>query len=133
MDNVLIKMSKIHGKGVFANKEFKKGQVVIKWKIKNLLTKEEVEKLSTKEKRYVSYFKDGKYILYGEPERYVNHSCEANTTTKNGADVAVRDIKKGEEITANYVKERVPNMKFMCWCGCRNCRKFIFSVGLSVF
>lgn len=125
VDFVLIKKSKIHGKGVFANRGFKKGEIVIQWKTQNLLTQKELEELPSKEKRYVSYFKDGKYILYGIPERYVNHSCATNTKTKNGADVAVRTIKKGEEITANYLKEGVPHLNFKCQCGSKNCKKLI--------
>lgn len=124
-DSVLIKKSKIHGKGVFANRGFKKGEIVIKWKTKNLLTQKEVEELPSKEKRYVSYFKDGKYIFYGIPERYVNHSCGANTNTKNGADSAVKNIQKGEEVTADYLKESVPNMNFKCRCGSKSCKRMI--------
>ncbi|MEK6900694.1 MAG: SET domain-containing protein-lysine N-methyltransferase [Nanoarchaeota archaeon] len=123
----LVKSSKIHGKGAFADRNFKKGEVVIEWKTKNLLTKEETKKLPLKQKRYVSYFKDGKYILHGIPERYVNHSCHANTKTKNGADVAVRNINKGEEITADYAKEGVPNMNFKCKCGSKHCKGIIKS------
>ncbi len=125
MANAIIKKSKIQGRGVFAGKDFKRGEVVILWKAQNMLSREEFEQLPATKKRYVSYFKDGKYILYGIPERYVNHSCNANTKTKNGADVALRNIKKGEEITADYTKEGVPNMNFMCRCGDRSCKNII--------
>jgi len=40
--DVLVKRSKIEGKGVFAKRNFKKGEVVIKWNTDTILTKEEV-------------------------------------------------------------------------------------------
>jgi len=125
--NIIVKKSKIHGRGVFANKDFKKNEIVIKWDISHLISRNEFENLKSKDKRYVSYFKNGKYILHKAPEKYVNHSCNANTKTKNNADVALRNIKKGEEITANYLKEKVPGLKMKCNCGSKNCIKMLKS------
>ena len=64
-----------------------------------------------------------------EPERYVNHSCDANTTAKNPCDIAIRDIKKGEDVTGNYSEELIPNTKMKCNCKSKNCRKIIKSSG----
>lgn len=126
MQNVItLKKSPIQGKGVFAKKNFKKGEIVIRWKKSRFLTSDEVKKLRSSEKKYVSYYKRGKYILYGVPERYVNHSCNANTKTKSVADVAIREIHKGEEITANYVKEKVPGLNFRCKCKNSKCSGII--------
>ena len=54
------------------------------------------------------------------PEKFVNHSCEPNTHVKNSCDVAVRNIKKGEEITSDYGKNNF--VSFICKCGGKNCR-----------
>jgi len=92
MEEVIVKESKIHGKGVFANRDFKKGEVVIRYKL-NPLTKEEFENLPEKEKYYTSK-ENGQYVLFSIPERFVNHSCKANTNPKNKCDVAIKSIKK---------------------------------------
>jgi len=55
------------------------------------------------------------------PEKYVNHSCNANTRVGNQCDIAIRDIKKGEEITSDYGKEG-SFISFKCECGSKNCR-----------
>ena len=126
MANVIVTYSKIHGKGVFATKEFKKGEVVIDWSTcSDKLTKEQVDKLPKGEKRYVSFLKDSVYVLFKSPGKYVNHSCNSNTKAQNGCDVAVRDIKKGEEITADYVLEKVLGLDLKCNCGSKNCRGII--------
>ncbi len=57
------------------------------------------------------------------PERFVNHSCDANTSVKNKCDIASRDIKKGEEITSDYSNQGVE--LFKCCCGSKNCKKII--------
>jgi len=121
-NNVTIKKSEISGKGVFALRDFKKGDVVLKWNPK-ILVKADVEKLSKKQKIYVSHIR-GKYFLMQSPEKYVNHSCEANTFSKNNSDITKRNIKKGEEITADYSKEGIAE-SFKCKCGSKKCKKVI--------
>ena len=123
MKSVTVKKSQIHGEGVFAARKIKKGEIVLRWNNSHKLTKKEVHKLSEKEKRYISFIK-GEYILMQPPERYVNHSCDANTYAKNFCDIAKRDIKKGEEITADYSEEGVP-VDMKCNCGSKNCKKII--------
>jgi hypothetical protein len=54
MQDVIIKKSKIHGKGVFANRDFKKGEAVMKWDISKTISKEQFEKLSEQEKIYTN-------------------------------------------------------------------------------
>jgi SET domain-containing protein len=125
--DIIVKQSKIHGKGVFANKDFKKGDAVIKWKEPNLIDKQDIKKVLKKDKKYLSSFNGKKYIIQGIPERYVNHSCNANTKAdrKKKSDVAIRKIKKGEEITANYLKENIPGLNLKCNCGSRNCKRIL--------
>lgn len=96
------------GYGVFATRDIPKGTAVyvrdaleIKVErnatiLKNPIYSELIHKYS-----YV----DGKgdYILSWDHARFVNHCCHANTqTTGYGFEIAVRDIKAGEEITDDY-------------------------------
>ena len=125
-DCVMVKNSNIEGKGVFALRDFKKGEIVLRWNMSRILSKEEVEKLNEEEKEYISFL-NGKYVIMQEPERYVNHSCEPNTTAKNFCDVAITDIKAGEEITADYTEELPPNTSMKCHCGSKKCKNIIRS------
>ncbi len=124
MKDIIVKKSKTDKKGVFADRDIKKGEVVLKWKSKKILTKEQVDKLPVSEKRYVSSYTPGEYLFQGIPERYVNHSCDPNTKVKDNSDVAIRDIKKGEEITSDYTKDNLQT-HFKCNCGSKNCKGFI--------
>ena len=123
MKDIIVKKSKIHGKGVFADRDFKKGEVVIKYNLKKL-TEKEFKNLSEKEKHFTS--KEGKgYVLFLAPERYVNHSCDPNTNSINNCDIAIKNIKKGEEITGDYSKENIPGLNMKCNCGNKSCKRII--------
>lgn len=120
-DNVVIKKSEINGKGLFAGRDFKKGEIILRWNPK-LILKDEIEKLTKKERNYV-YFSGSRYYLMQSPERFVNYSCNPNTFVKDFCDVAVRDIAKGEEITTAH-EENFEN-SFECTCGSEKCRKLL--------
>ena len=92
-------------KGVFANRDFKKGETVIKYNL-NVLNKKDFENLPEKEKQFI-HLQKGVVYLYSVPERYVNHSSKPNTyqDLKRKCDIALRNIKKGEEITTDSTKD----------------------------
>jgi SET domain-containing protein len=122
--DVIIKKSKIQGKGVFAARDFTKGEIVLKWHPRSLNT-DDVNQIPKKDLKYAAKI-DGKYFLQQSPERYVNQSCEPNTFAKNKCDIALRDIKRGEEITTNYGEDGFG--LFECNCGnekCKNVAKII--------
>jgi len=128
MPDLLIKKSKIHGKGVFAARDFKKGEIVLKWDLSNTIEKERIKDLAPGIRRNVYRYR-GKYIVPSSPGRYLNHSCDANTFARNGRDLAKRDIKKGEEITINMSNETIVGLSLRCRCGSKNCRKIVKSGG----
>lgn len=107
MENVYIGKGNLAGKGVYANRDFDKGEVVVKYNLKPL-TKSEFEDLPESEKMFTHAHHSTIY-LYSEPERYVNHSDTPNTyqDLENGADVALVPIKKGEMITTDATKDDI--------------------------
>ncbi len=119
MPDILTKPSPIHGTGLFAGRDFKKGETVLRWKPK-VLNAKEVAKLGSEDRNFVFKLGEDRFYFMQEPERYMNHSCENNTTVQNDSDVAVRDIKAGEEITANYNDDGIE--EFACNCGSEHCR-----------
>ena len=123
-DEVIVKKSKIEGYGVFAKRDFKKGEVVMTWDLSNKISKEEYQKLPESKKIHTIQHEDG-YVINKSPEKYVNHSCNANVHEENGKDVATKNIKKGEEITFDYGKAKPNEPYFECSCGSKNCKKRI--------
>lgn len=125
MTRIVVKDSRIHGRGVFAARDISPGEVIIDWEeCKEILTEHDVERLSDEARKRVSFI-DGQYILFKPPACWVNHSCDANARGASGRDVATRAIRKGEEITVDYVLEKVPDLNFRCNCGSQVCRGFL--------
>ena len=107
MNDVTIGKGNLGGKGVYAARDFKKDEVVVKYNLKPL-TKQELENLPQSEKQFIHTHKEIVY-LYSKPERYINHSGNPNTyqNLENFCDVASRDIVKGEMITTDATKDDV--------------------------
>ena len=126
MKQLIVKKSGVQGKGVFADEDIQKGEVVIIWHPKKIVSEEDMKKLSEDEQNHVTPTGDGRYMIMGEPERYINHSCNPNTYCNNKSDIALRDIKKGEEITSDYSINGIDNWKMKCLCKSKNCRKIIY-------
>ena len=60
-------------------------------------------------------------------EWYLNHSCEGNCGFNDEGDfIAIREIKRGEELTYDYgLAESNPGFVMECTCGSMSCRKTI--------
>lgn len=107
MNDVVIGEGNLAGKGVYAARDFKKDEVVVPYHLKPLI-QEEFDALPESENEF-THAQHGIIHLYSEPERYVNHADNPNTYQDFGrqADVALRDIKKGEAITTDATKDDV--------------------------
>ena len=107
IDKISIKQSLISGggRGVFAEKDFKKGEVI---EVCPLITdyKKNFENSKIKDYTFKSKFKpDQEVIVFGMCSMY-NHSDNFNVAhnqdPENMIYTAIRDIKKGEELYVNY-------------------------------
>lgn len=107
-----LKYSEIHGLGCFAGEDIKKGQTV--WRFDegiDLVFKE--SDLSKFPVSFVEFLKmyayspladsEKSYVLCADNARHMNHDENPNLDeTPDGLNVALRDIKAGEELTCNY-------------------------------
>jgi len=105
MTEILIGTGELAGKGVYADRDFKKGDVVIQY---NLVPLTEVEYAALPHgERMFTHIQGGTIYLYSDPERYVNHSTDPNTYQDHTlhADIALCDIVRGEMITTDARKD----------------------------
>ena len=132
-----IKKSKIdkNGRGLYATKYIKNGTRIIDY-VGKIITKkhtEESEKFNNAKPIYL-FNLNKKYDLDGDVSwntaRLINHSC-SNNCDYNGTGlklwvVAIKDIEKGEEITADYGFGYDEDYKqFSCKCKSKNCCGYI--------
>ncbi len=110
------------GFGVFTNRNFSKGEVVVYGKMVEILSERTIHSFQIDDKTHVQL---------DMISRTINHSCEPNTGIRNNIFqaydfIALRNIKKGEEITWDYeTTEYISISVKNCLCGSRNCRRVL--------
>jgi predicted enzyme related to lactoylglutathione lyase len=111
MNDVSIGKGQMSGKAVYAARDFKKGEVVMKYSLKPL-TFEELKALPP-EDYAATHNVNGQLYLYPEPARYVSHSGNPNIRNDHDqqANIALKDIKAGELITVDARYDDVPVLK----------------------
>tara|TARA_B110001452_G_C14924825_1_gene323401 strand:- start:31 stop:501 length:471 start_codon:yes stop_codon:yes gene_type:complete len=134
-----VKKSNIDNKGLYAARNIKAETIIIYYKGK-LITKKETEKNPKydNEKAIYLFNLNSRYDLDGDFEyntaRLINHSCQPNCEVAGkGLKLwifALRDIKKGEELSYDYGFGYDENYKdFPCRCGSKNCVGYIVREG----
>ena len=134
-----IKKSNIDNKGLYAAKNIKSGKLVIYYKGK-LITKQETStnpKFDNDKAIYL-FNLNSRYDLDGDfkynDARLINHSCNPNCEVEGKGlklwITAIRDIKKGEELSYDYGFGYDEDYKqFVCKCGAKNCVGYIVREG----
>ena len=136
---IQVRRSGVHGKGVFALRPLKKGEVIIEYKGEVIDWPEALRRHphDPKDPDHTFYFHidDGNVIDAkhgGNAARWINHACEPNCEADeiDGRVFikALRAIKPGEELFYDYgliIDEKyTPKLKkqFACHCGAKACR-----------
>lgn len=122
---VEIKENKNHERGTFTLKNFQKGKKVYSYKKGRIATQDEIKNLSEQEKTHLDKIRKNEYEIIEPPGCYINHSCEPNIEEKDRTGYALKNIKKGEEITIDYDKIAYLEKPLECRCGSKNYRGFI--------
>ena len=134
-----IKKSKIDKNGLYANCNIKKGTKVIEYKGKVITRREaEINPKYDNDKDIYLFNLNKRYDLDGDfkfnTARLINHSCDPNCEVfGSGLKIwvyAMKDIKKGEELSYDYGFSFDEDYKqFPCRCGSNNCVGFIIREG----
>jgi SET domain-containing protein len=130
---LIIKESRIGGKGSFAPEDIKKGTKILTFQGETIDLKELLRRIKSGEEKADNPLQidDTKYLDLNDNSIYINHSCNPNTAFRGVADlVAIKDIEKEEEITFDYSSTVGKNVDWTmeCNCGAYNCRKKIGNV-----
>jgi hypothetical protein len=137
---IIVRNSRVHGRGVYAGRQLKKGERVIEYK-GEVITWREADRRPPSDPddpSHTFYFslEDGKRVIDasvgGNAARWINHSCDPNCETEEDDGrvwiEALRDIRGGEELFYDYglvIDERItPTLKkqYRCLCGAKDCR-----------
>ena len=90
---ITVEQSAIHGKGLFASRDIKKGELIGAFKYKQ----------ARKDGPYVLWLEEDKGYTVLDDFKYINHNNKANAAYYDDFTVmAIKKIKKGDEITHYY-------------------------------
>lgn len=139
-----VRVSSIHGRGVFTKSQLKKGEQIIEYKGERIDWEEAQRRHphNPAQPNHTFYFSlknnmviDGR--IKGNAARWINHACHPNceareVTDKNGLThvyiFALRNIPIGKELFYDYGlvidgrKTKKLEKEFACHCGSRFCR-----------
>ena len=132
-----MKRSRVHGRGVFAARAFRKGERIIEYTGRRVRWSSIPDELDDPRIYYFA-IGDGNWVIDpsvdGNEAQLINHSCNPNCSIRERRRRifihALRNIRPGEELSYDYKLETaddVPRTKEIeaeapCYCGARNCR-----------
>ena len=130
-----IKKSNIDNRGLYANKDIKKGTRIIEYKGKIITRKQSEENPKFDNDKAIYLFNlNSRYDLDGDfkynTARLINHSCDPNCEVDGiGLKIwvyAIKNIKKGDELSYDYGFSFDKDFKdYPCKCGAKNCAGYI--------
>ena len=135
MQKYFRKKSGINNLGLFAKSDINKGEKVIEYKGRKYTHKqvEENDRFDNSKAIYLFTLNE-RYVLDGDTKtntaKYINHSCNPNCEVDiiNGKIwiIAIKDIKKGDELSYDYGFGYDADFRqFPCKCGSKNCCGYI--------
>jgi uncharacterized protein len=136
---IQVRLSGVHGKGVFALAPIAKGEIIIEYKGEVITWPEALGRHphDPKDPNHTFYFHvDEEHVIDakhgGNAARWINHACAPNCiadeTDGRVFIKALRTLKPGEELFYDYgliIDERyTPKLKkeYACRCGAKSCR-----------
>lgn len=142
---IVVRRSRIHGKGVFAAAPIHEGERIIEYKGERIPWKEALRRHphNPDDPNHTFYFAlDGGDVIDGNVNgcsaRWINHSCAPNCVAEelNGRVFihALRNIKETEELFYDYglvIEARLTQKlkrEYACYCGARTCRGTMLAV-----
>jgi SET domain-containing protein len=109
MVSTYIKLSEIHGLGLFSNQKITAGTVVWQY-IANFdfyISIKDYDCLNDVAKQFINFYgniEKDKYLVCVDNARFMNHSNNPNISSASNENIALRDILKDEEILCDYRK-----------------------------
>lgn len=119
-----------NGKGVFADKNFKKDEIIFEFHGKFFTYEELPTPYNEVEDHYVQIDKNLYMGPSGDIDDFFNHSCNPNAGLKPDDGkvflIAIKNISSGDEITWDYSTTMdEDDWEMDCKCGSKICRKRI--------
>ena len=110
------------GKGVFALRDFERGEFIFRRRHGRVVTYQELSTLSAEDQMHMCELDTNRCAILLPPGCYLNHSCEPNAMRSGVKVFAWRPIAASEEITIDYrLNAFSDGESWPCLCGTASC------------
>lgn len=113
------------GKGVFALRDFRKGEFIFRRRNGPAIRGAEIPSLSSEDQMHVTELGWDSYAVVLPPGAYLNHSCEPSAMRSGVKVFAWTDIAAGDEITIDYRLNAFDGTGWECVCGTPSCTGWV--------
>ena len=122
---IYVKQTPDRGTGIFAARDISKDEAILEFRGPRVKI-EDMDGIPREVWDHLFNVGVAEYIIAREPAVRTNHSCDPNAGIMRDVFlVAMRNIKKDEEITFDYSVITADNWELECKCGSLSCRKII--------
>ena len=113
------------GKGVFARRDFRKGEFIFRRRNGPAIPGADIPKLSADDQMHLTELGWDSYAVVHPPGAYLNHSCDPNAMRSGVKVFAWTDISEGDEITIDYRLNAFDGTGWPCLCGTPSCTGWV--------
>ncbi len=132
ISEVVVKDAANKGKGVFALRDFAKGEFIFRRRHGRVIANRDIPSLPEEDRRHLCELDWDTCAILLPPGCYLNHSCDPNAMRKRVNVFAWKDIRQGEEITIDYRLNAFTGEHWYCSCGSANCLGYVTSSFFSL-
>ena len=130
--DVIVRDAGEKGKGVYALRDFKRGEFIFRRRHGRAVRNEEIDLLTEEDQHHLCELDWETSAVLLAPGCYLDHACDRNAMRKGTHVFAWRDIRQGEEITIDYRLNAFTGERWPCTCGSANCEGFVVSSFFSL-
>ena len=123
--DIIVKEAGGKGKGVFALRDFARGEFIFRRRHGQVVGNQEISTLSEEDQRHLCELDWERSAVLLAPGCYLNHACDPNAMRSGTRVFAWNNIRQGEEITIDYRLNAFSDDRWNCACGSANCRGFV--------
>src|SRR6266496_3491646 len=100
--DIIVKAAGSKGKGVFALREFARGEFIFRRRHGQVVSNSEISTLSEEDQRHLCELDWERSAVLLAPGCYLNHACDPNAMRSGTHVFAWKEIRRNEEITIDY-------------------------------
>ncbi len=115
------------GKGVFALRDFAKGEFIFRRRYSKVVANRDIASLSDEDQHHLCELDWNTSAVLLSPGCYLDHSCDPNTMRKGVNVYAWQEIRQGDEITIDYRLNAFTGEQWDCFCGSADCLGYVIN------